>query len=118
AKVVGNPHDFARRLHFWAEHSVDTRELVPGKDWGLYEEIVAGIEVRSALDVFRQELAEFTAGHEPRRDFRHGHARGLRNIRHGARRAGVDFENVDLGIARIGAFDPHRGARDGELDVH
>ena len=46
-----------------------------------------------------QQLAQLAAGHEPRGDLGQRNAGGLGDIRHGARGARIDFDDVDVVVA-------------------
>ena len=115
AEVVGHAHHFAGGFHLRPEHRVDAGKFVPREYGRLHVVVAAGIEIGAALDELRQELAQLAAGHEARRNLRHGDAGRLGNVRHGARGARIHFEHVDL--AALAAVD-RISARDRELNIH
>ena len=100
AEVVSATHDLAGRLHFWPEDGVDAREAHEGEHRALDE------HARRFEIVHDAELGQRTARCDARRDARDRHARRLRDVRHGPRRARVHLEDVDHVVL------------DGVLNVH
>src|SRR5579862_5034511 len=77
AKVVGDTHDFARRLHLRTEHGIDAGELTPREYGRLYVVVASGIEVGAALDKLWQEFAQLAARHQARRYLCHRNPRSF-----------------------------------------
>src|SRR5208337_849669 len=107
AEVVSHSHDLAGGLHLRAEHGVHAGELAPGKDRRLHEVEISGVKVGAALDVLRQELAQFAARHQASGDLGQRDARRFRDVRHGARGARIDFDDEDL-VALDGVLHVHQ----------
>ena len=101
-KSLGDAHDLAGRLHLRAR----ARESAPGKrPNGMTASFT---QKRPELAVLggQVHLGELLARHDARGDLRERHAGRLAHERHGAARARVDLEHVDVLVL-------HR-----ELDVH
>ena len=115
AEVVGDAHHFARGFHFWPEHRVDARKLVPREYGRLHVEVATRIEIGAAIDELRQEFSQLATGHQSRSNLRHRHASRLGNERHGARGSRIHFEHVDLVAIPVRSTI---SSRDGELNIH
>ena len=90
AEIVVHAHDFAGRAHLGAEHDGGAGEAREGEH-GLLHAPMFGLQFAREAEVLK-----FFAGHDLRGNFRQRHADGLRDEGHGARRAGVDLEHVEL----------------------
>ena len=89
---LADAEHFARRLHFGAELRVDVVELFEAEDGHLDGDVGRiGIEPRAVA-----EVAQTGADHDLGGKLHHGNARHLGDIRDGARRAGVDLDDVEL----------------------
>ncbi len=100
AEARRSAHHLAGGLHFRPEDRVHAREPHEREHRALDED--AG-----HLEILRQpEIGERTAGHDFGRDLRERHTRGLREVRHRARRARIHLEHVHHIVFR------------GELNVH
>ena len=104
AEGLAHAHHLAGGLHLRAEDGVHARELDEG------EHRFLDAEVRRCDLLGHPLRGQRLAGHATRRHLGQGNARGLGHIRHGARRARVDFQHVDHVVAIL--------LLDGELDVH
>ena len=99
-KVAGDTHDLTRRLHLGPEHGLGTREAPEGHD-GLLAGVVAHVLVTHG----QAEIGNALACHDAHRILCQRHARRLAHEGHGATRARIDLDDVDLPIL------------DGKLDV-
>ena len=89
---LADAEHFARRLHFGAELRVDVVELFEAEDGHLDGDVGRiGIEPRAVA-----EVAQAGAHHDLGGELHHGNARHLGDIRDGARRTGVDLDDVEL----------------------
>ena len=89
---LADAEHFARRLHFGAELRVDVVELFEAEDGHLDGDVGRiGIEPRAVA-----EVAQTGADHDLGGELHHGNARHLGDIRDGARRTGVDLDDVEL----------------------
>ena len=110
AEVGGDAHHFAGGRHLRTENGIDAGKLGPGEDGRLDVVVRAGAEVLPCGELGGKQFAELAAGHEAGGDLGQRDAGGLRDVRHGARGAGIDFDHVDVVVA-LGV------ALDGELQI-
>ena len=89
---LADSEHFARRLHLRTELRINVVEFFE-TEHGHFDRHVrrCGIQSRAVAEFF-----ELRAHDDFRGKFHHRHARHLGNIRNGARRAGVDFDDVKL----------------------
>ncbi len=89
AEVLGDPHDFARRLHLRPQQDVAALQLEEREHGFLDEDAGDGEVLRDPL------RGQRAAGHHACRDLGQGHARRLADEGGRARRARVHLEDVD-----------------------
>jgi len=110
AEGCGDAHHLACGLHLRAEHCIDAAELGPGED-GRFDVVVgSGWQIVAGGELLGKQFAELAAGHEAGGHLGEGNAGCLGDVRHGARGAGVYFDDVDMVVAVSVALD-------GELQI-
>ena len=89
---LADAEHFARRLHLGAELRVDVVELFKAEHGDLDGDVGRiGIEAGAVTEIF-----ELLPHHDLGGELHHGNARHLGDIRDGARRTGVDLDDVEL----------------------
>ena len=104
----GNTHDFTRRAHLGSKNRVHAPKFVERENGRLHGVELMDGDLRNAVRAHQRKihLRELASHHEPRRSLRKRHARRLTDVGHGARRAGVYLEHVNMFVL------------DGVLHVH
>ena len=110
AEAAGDAHHFAGRLHLRTKKRVDAGEFRPRKYRRFDVVVRAGSEVFAAGDLIGQQFAKGAARHQARCNFSERHAGGFGNIRHSARGARIDLDDIDMVFALLVALN-------GELQV-